>query len=156
MPKDDSQSLTVRRTIRASPEFLFDAWTQPARLLAWWGPEGVKCIDAAVDLRIGGDYRLGNRLPDGTMLWISGTFEAVDRPRRLVYSWMLEGKRTTAERVTVRFEPGDAGTEVIVLHERIADDELRRGHALGWKGCLDGLTRFSEDSPSVSDVETSR
>lgn len=49
---------------------------------------------------------------------------------------------STCERVTVRFEPRDSATEVIVLHERIADDATRNRHAHGWAGCLDGLEAF--------------
>jgi Activator of Hsp90 ATPase homolog 1-like protein len=43
--------------------------------------------------------------------------------------------------VTVRFEPRGEFTEVIVTHEQIAGDAVRRGHELGWEGCLEGLAR---------------
>ena len=36
-------TLTVRRIIRASPERLFKAWTQPRHLMQWWGPRDVRC-----------------------------------------------------------------------------------------------------------------
>jgi len=137
-------TLTVRRTIRASPERLFAAWTEAGRLRAWWGPEGVTCIGAEVDLRIGGRYRIGNRLPDGAVVWIVGAFEAVEPPHRLTYSWQLEGDPGSAERVTVLFQPLAAGTEVIVIHERIITPALRDRHELGWRGCLEGLARYVE------------
>jgi uncharacterized protein YndB with AHSA1/START domain len=136
-------ALVVRRIIRATPERLFDAWTRPEQLIEWWGPEGVQCIGAHVDLRVGGRYRIGNRLPDGRELWIAGEFEAVERPHLLVYSWQLEGTPGTAERVAVRFEGNEAGAEVIVTHERIASEGLRDEHARGWYGCLEGLSRYT-------------
>ena len=134
--------LVVRRTIRATPERLFDAWTNPEQLIEWWGPEGVACIAPSVDLRVGGRYRIGNRMPDGSEIWIVGEFEAVDRPHLLTYSWRLEGRDGDSERVTVRFERRDTETDVIVTHERIANETLRDQHALGWHGCLAGLARF--------------
>ena len=135
-------TLTVRRTIRASPERLFAAWTEAGRLRAWWGPEGVTCIGAEIDLRVGGLYRIGNRLPDGAIIWIVGAFEAVEPPHRLIYSWQLEGGPGGAERVTVLFQPLAAGTEVIVTHERIATPALRDQHEYGWRGCLEGLAGY--------------
>jgi len=133
--------LVVRKTIQAPPERLFQAWTEPAQLREWWGPEGVACIGAEVDLRVGGRYRIGNQLPDGTTLWIGGEFEVIERPRLLIYTWPLEGA-PSSERVTVRFEPRGAATEVIVTHEGIRNEALRRQHQMGWYGCLDGLAEY--------------
>jgi uncharacterized protein YndB with AHSA1/START domain len=135
-------TLVVQRTIRASPERLFEAWTTPQQLIEWWGPDGVACIAPTVDLRIGGRYRIGNRLPDGREIWITGVFEAIDRPRLLAYTWRIEGSEAESERVTVRFESRGADTDVIVTHERIANETMRDQHALGWNGCLEGLARF--------------
>ena len=135
-------TLVVRRTIRATPERLFDAWTTPEQLVEWWGPEGVACIAPSVDLRVGGHYRIGNRMSDGGEIWIAGVFEAVERPHRLTYTWRVEGRDGDPERVTVRFEPRGEDTEVIVTHERVANVTLRDEHARGWNGCLEGLARF--------------
>jgi len=134
--------LVVRRVIRATPERLFDAWTDAAQLANWWGPEGVVCTHASIDARPGGSYRIGNRLPDGATLWITGEFELVDRPARLVFSWKVEGANTTVERVAVAFARVEHGTEVIVTHERIAGEITRQRHAAGWEGCLEGLSRY--------------
>lgn len=133
----DDVTLTVRRVIAAPPAKLFEAWTTPALLRTWWGPRGVRCIAAEVDLRIGGAYRLGNELPDGRVVWIAGTFERIEPPHELVYSWRIGDEPES--RVTVRFEPNPRGTEVIVLHERIASTAARDEHLAGWTGCLDGL-----------------
>jgi len=140
---ESSLHLIVRRTIAASPERLFAAWTQPQQLMRWWGPEGVRCTEAHLDLRPGGAYRIANALPDGSTLWIKGTFETVEPPHRLVYSWRLEPGEDAGERVTVRFEPKRDATEVIVVHERIPTSPAREGHERGWVGCLEGLAAFT-------------
>ena len=140
-------TLIVRRTIRASTERLFDAWTQPEQLKKWWGPASVECIDAKVDLRVGGRYRIANQFPDGKVLWIAGEFESIDRPKRLVYTWHLESTEGPTERVTVTFEARGSETEVVVTHERIATKAARDMHEQGWLGCLDGLVEFIASAP---------
>jgi uncharacterized protein YndB with AHSA1/START domain len=137
---NDGVTLVTRRTIRASAARLFEAWTQPEQLRAWWGPRPVTCTGAEIDLRVGGRYRISNALPDGTVVVIEGEFEVVEAPRRLVYTWRSgEGEQS---RVTVRFEPRGDTTEVIVVHEQIPNERIRDSHERGWNGCLDGLVRY--------------
>ena len=138
----DATRITVRRTIRASAERLFSAWTEPDQLMRWWGPTGVVCIAAEVDLRVGGQYKIANRLPNNEVLWIVGEFELVDPPRELRYGWRVGPAAQSAERVRVRFVPQGSMTEVIVEHEQIPTAEIRDQHQHGWVGCLDGLVTY--------------
>ena len=142
----DSPSLTlvVRRTVPATAEFLFNAWTQPAHLKEWWGPSGVRCVEAHIDLRIGGLYRIGNQMPDGRKIWITGEYEHIEAPYKLVYTWRVENDLRPIERVTVEFAPRDKETEVIVTHERITDPRVRDQHEAGWRGCLEALVEYSK------------
>lgn len=133
--------LRIRRVIVARPERIFDAWTRPELLQQWWGPAGVRCIAAEVDLRCGGAYRIGNQLPGGAVIWISGEFEIVDSPRRLVYSWRVGDEPVS--RVTVSFAAiAEGSTEVMIHHERVHSTAARDDHERGWHGCLDGLMRW--------------
>jgi uncharacterized protein YndB with AHSA1/START domain len=133
-------TLVVRRTVRAPIARVFEAWTRAESVAMWWGPSPVRCSGAEIDLRVGGRYRIGNVFPDGRELWIEGEFDVVDPPHRLVYSWIVGS--APAERVTVRFEELDSATEIIIAHEKIADDSTRDGHQRGWEGCLDGLAEW--------------
>lgn len=134
--------LVLRRTVKAPVARVFEAWTQPEQIMRWWGPRPVTCSEAQMDVRVGGTYRIGNLLPDGSVLFIFGAFELVEPPQRLVYTWFLErpgGAISEASRVDVRFEPHAEGAEVIIVHERIESEALRADHEQGWNGCLDNL-----------------
>ena len=139
-------TLIVRRSIRATAEKLFDAWTLPEQLKLWWGPGPVVCTAAEVDLKVGGRYRIANQFPDGKVLWISGEFEVIERPKRLIYSWRIGAESGPAERVIVQFEPSGSSTEVIVTHERITAAAVRDLHQQGWDGCLLKLAKFSDSA----------
>jgi uncharacterized protein YndB with AHSA1/START domain len=140
--------LVMRRRVRASAEKVFAAWTDAASLRQWWGPEGVACAEAELDVRVGGRYRIGNTMPDGRVVWISGVFERVEPPRELVFTWSVEGG--AQERVSVRLTPHGDETEVVVVHQRVVDAATRASHEAGWQGCLGGLARFfaQESSPT--------
>jgi uncharacterized protein YndB with AHSA1/START domain len=134
--------LESRKFVAANPDRVFRAWTDPVELAKWWGPAGVRCIAAEIDLRVGGIYRIGNELPDKTVIWIAGVFERIERPNLLVYTWSTDAQSPARELVTVRMNAQADGTEVIVTHERIESQALRDRHAEGWAGCLDGLASY--------------
>lgn len=138
-------SLETRRFVPASPERVFDAWTRPDELEKWWGPAHVRCISAEIDLRVGGQYRIGNELPDKAVIWIEGVYERIERPNLLVFTWNVGGDSSPTEIVTVRLTAMDRGTEVVVTHEHIESSALRDQHLQGWEGCLDGLIRRLTD-----------
>ena len=137
--------LVARRVVQATCEKAFAAWTSPAQITRWWGPAGATCPEAHVDLRAGGEYRIANRFPDGRVVWIRGRFLTIEPPHRLVYTWRVEGNpmQLADELVTVSFEPRTPGaTEIVVVHERIANEDQRRSHEHGWAACMDGLVAF--------------
>jgi len=141
---NDERRLLVQRVILAKPERIFDAWTKPQLLSQWWGPEHVTCTSAEIDLCVGGHYRIENQMADGSTVWISGVFEQIDKPRKLVYSWSTTSESIPCERVTIYFESREEATQISIIHENIPTPELVTSHSAGWEGCLDGLIRFLE------------
>jgi uncharacterized protein YndB with AHSA1/START domain len=153
-PASGNLVLVARRTIKAGAARLFDAWTQPEQLMAWWGPRPVRCSDASVDLRLGGRYRIENELPDGGRLSIEGEFTLIERSSKLIYTWNVRPGDGAPELVTVRFDAkGPSLTEVIVLHERIASPVARESHEAGWSGCLAGLALYLSAWDAAADTE---
>ncbi len=141
-----SLSLLVRRTVRGSPDAVFRAWTEPEQVKQWWGPGTIRCADCVIELRVGGSYRIANRMPDDSIVWITGEFLRVEPPHLIEYTWRrgrdAGAGRQDGERVTVRFTAQAHGTEVTVAHSRIADQATYESHEFGWAGCLDGLAAY--------------
>ena len=145
--------VTIRRRIEAPRAAVFAAWTEPAQFARWFGPRGVVCIEAELDVRIGGTYRIGNQLPDASLVWITGTYLDVVPPDLLRYTWLVGSADEEAEPsiVEVRFLANDGGTDVEVTHRRIANAEVREGHHRGWIGCLDRLAEeLAPDRPAAT------
>ncbi|MFK7987867.1 MAG: SRPBCC domain-containing protein [Sandaracinaceae bacterium] len=141
--------LTVERVISATPARLYKAWTQAEQLGQWWGPPGVRCVEATVDAQVGSRYTIVHEMPDGGRLVIGGAFLALEPPHRLTFSWAV-GEQGPVERVTVSFialpvEDGEpAQTRVRVEHSRIAHEATRTSHHAGWEACLTGLAAVLE------------
>lgn len=134
------------RAIDATPERIFHAWTDPEELKGWFGPGGFKTIEAEIDLRVGGRYRLVMRTPDGQLLAITGTYRAIEPPRRLVYTWIWEHAPAEVMVVTVDLEPlGPTRTRILVAHAQIVDGELGRYEG-GWREGMERLDRLLVDT----------
>ena len=133
-------ALEVRRTLPATRDRVFRAWTRPEELNRWSAP-GEAVPTTEVDLRVGGRYRIVMRGPDGITHTVGGVYRVIEPPSRLVYTWKWEGNPSAVESVvTVEFHERGEFTEVIVRHEGLADAEDRNRHEHGWVGCLDKLS----------------
>ena len=141
------EQLEVSRFIEADLERVFEAWTDPAMIVRWWGAGDITCPEAEMNLVVGGTYRIANRTPDGHTMWITGTFSKVDPPVALTYSWAMEpvDPDSAPSIVDVRFESAPGGTIVVIRQTRIPTPEARDMHLDGWAGCLDGLGSLLAD-----------
>jgi uncharacterized protein YndB with AHSA1/START domain len=141
------QQLEVSRLINASPRRVFEAWTNPDMIIRWWGAGGVTCPAAEIDLTVGGTYRIANQTPDGATMWITGTFNRIEPPSALAYTWAMEpiAPDTAYSLVEVAFDPKPDGTLVTVQQTQIPSIEALDTHLEGWLGCLDGLDRLLTD-----------
>lgn len=58
-----TQNLVVTRILDAPLELVWQAWTDPERVKAWWGPQHYTAPDAKIDLRVHGKFVFCMRAP---------------------------------------------------------------------------------------------
>ena len=104
--------ITFRRFLKAPPELVWDAFTKPEHMRNWYGPRYLEIVKCDVDLRVGGEYRMVHRAPDGQEFGFHGTFREIDRPRRLVQTWVFEGMPDAESVETMELDAVDGGTLV--------------------------------------------
>ena len=91
------REVVVTRVFRAPRQVVWEAWTTPRHLTRWMlGPEGWTMPVCEVDLRPGGAWRFVWRREDGSEMSITGVYQEVAPPQRLVSteSWGAEWPET--------------------------------------------------------------
>jgi uncharacterized protein YndB with AHSA1/START domain len=129
----------VRRRVRAGAEQIFDLWTKPDLMVRWMSPfpGAVEC-KATCDPRPGGAFSLAMSSGDARRD-VSGTYVEVDRPRRLVFTWIGPLTNNVTTLVTVELTPSGDETDLVLTHERLPTQAMYEGHTKGWGNILDHL-----------------
>lgn len=138
-------ALVIRREYAASPQTVYEVWTNP-ELAQFLCPQGMTVADVALDVRVGGTYRIDMRTPENEAFVAYGTYRDVQPGRRLSMTWTWEENSPEEEHetlLTIEFNPHGSGTELILTHERLSSEDSRRNHEHGWNSMLDKLHRLS-------------
>jgi uncharacterized protein YndB with AHSA1/START domain len=133
-------SLELRRLLSAPAEDVFAAWTDPALMERWMSPVGQ--VEADVDLRVGGGFRLV-MIGNDQRIEHTGEYLEIAPNRRLVFTWQSPFTGPSPSVVTVDLRPTKDGTELVLTHERLPDDQVEP-HTGGWGRMLERLAEQME------------
>lgn len=83
--------LVFERWLQAPRELVFAAWTDPAQLAQWWGPNGFTLSTKQMEARVGGTWTFTMHGPDGRDYPNKIIFLELQPPERLVYQHSNDG-----------------------------------------------------------------
>src|SRR5262245_11910374 len=113
----------IRRRFAAAPEKVFAAFADAQLVSRWMSPSpDIKLTVLKFDFRVGGTYRFAYHVPDGHTVFVGGSYRSIERPRRIVFSWIIEPPDEHAgieSEVTATITPAESGTELVIRHERL-------------------------------------
>lgn len=137
-------SLTLKRRIKASPEKIYQAWTDPRKIAAWFGPHETVdgSVRAQMDVRAGGRFQVSFNTEDGEYHEVGGTYREIVLNEKLVFTWAWHSTPERESLVTITLSPDGAGTLLTLHHEQFFDEKARDGHLRGWTGALDKLEKM--------------
>jgi uncharacterized protein YndB with AHSA1/START domain len=138
-----SQAVTVTRTFKARPERVFGAFEDPVEVARWMGQPGSRTEVHALDVRVGGEVRVQMSWDNGMSINLCGTFQRVEKPSLLQFTWGMAGDDTNDGVVTVEFAPQGTGTELTLTHEGLTGPALKHSKT-GWNGWFDRLQEVVE------------
>lgn len=131
----DSAVVEREIAIDASPETIWEFFTDPEKAVRWMGQS------ASLEPRPGGLYRV-DVIPGHTA---TGEFLEVDPPHRLLHTWGWEpeaGSEVGPGSTTIEIEliPNGASTIVRFTHRGLPSSAAAESHAHGWDHYLARLT----------------
>ena len=141
----EKTSLAIKRFINAPRERVHRAWTDPTELKRWFGPENVRTINLAADVRVGEKYRWDLLKEDGEEWACLGEYRELVPGKKVVFTWRWDDDENWEGHnsiVTVELSDRDGGTELKLTHEQLPSEESRDRHNEGWNSVLDRLEKF--------------
>ena len=147
---------SASRVIGASPQVLYRAFLDPASLVSWLPPSGMKAEIQRFEPREGGTYRMvltyegAEHTPGKSSEHsdvVEGRFVELVPNVRVVQEIDFESNDPAFAgpmRMTWSLAPVPAGTEVAISCENVPDGIAKEDHAVGLKSSLDNLATFVE------------
>ena len=146
---DTSETIGLRMTreLPATPEEVFDAYTDAEKQKIWYGilDEEPGIVEIEVDLRVGGKQVAVWGPNRDTLFREEQTFLEIDRPHRLVTesSGSDPSGATMTTHVVVTFEPVDGGTLMTVEQSGFPTPEIRDFfQTQAWVGAFDRIEAY--------------
>jgi uncharacterized protein YndB with AHSA1/START domain len=81
----------TERSFDAPMSLVFDALTMPEHVRAHFSPDPNPLHICEIDLRVGGTYHYAWYAPGDKECSFRGTFLEIERPKRIVATWLFEG-----------------------------------------------------------------
>jgi uncharacterized protein YndB with AHSA1/START domain len=149
-PTSGQRTLTLERIIDAPRELVFKAWTDPKQVAQWWGPKYFTNPICEMDVRPGGAILIHMAGPDGTVYPMTGTFDEIVEPERLVMTTGAfedeEGNPQLEDITTVTFAEHEGKTKLtvhaVVTKSAPAAEGALAGMEQGWNQSLDRLADY--------------
>jgi uncharacterized protein YndB with AHSA1/START domain len=151
------QEFVLTRIFDAPPDLVFKAWTDPERLMRWWGANGFTTPFCKIDLRPGGVFHLCMRSPEGRDYWCKGVYREIVRPARIVFfefrsdeaghlippsHYGMSPDSPAEKLVRVTFAEHEGGTKLTVQQTELEPVARRSGALQGW---TESFGRLAED-----------
>ena len=143
--------------IKATPEALYRAFTDPAALAVWLAPGDMTGEVHSFDHRVGGGYQMSLYYPSSEQTSRGKTRDREDRytarfveltpPRRIVEAITFDSvdPAFSGEMImVVTFEAGDGGTTVSILFKDIPSGIRPQDNEAGTQSSLEKLARYVE------------
>ena len=147
-----TNSVSLHKVIKASPEKVYRAFTDPLAMAAWLPPYGYLCTVHHMDVKVGGGYKMSfTNFSTGHAHSFGGEYLEVEPGKFLKYIDKFDDPNLPGEMITtVRLKKVSVGTEFTVTQEGIPSAIPAEMCYLGWQDSIDKLTRLVE--PEIPDM----
>lgn len=147
-----NNSVSLHRVLKATPEKVFRAFTEPSAIAAWLPPYGFLCTVDEFDVKEGGTFKMSfQNFSTGNKQSFGGRYIEVKPGELLKYTDKFDDPNLPGEMTTtVSFRKVLVGTEIMILQEGIPAAIPAEMCYLGWQESLEKLAKLVE--PNIPDA----
>jgi len=147
-----SNSVSLHRILKASPEKVFRAFTQASAIASWLPPYGFLCTVHQINVEKGGTFRMSfENFSTGNSHSFGGTYVEVKPHEFLKYTDKFDDPNLPGEMVTsVSLRKTIVGTEIKIVQDGIPEVIPAEMCYLGWQESLEKLAKLVE--PEIPDA----
>lgn len=147
-----SNSVSLHRILKTTPEKVFRAFTQASAIASWLPPYGFICTVHEMSAKTGGTFRMSfENFSTGNSHSFGGSYVEVKPGEFLKYTDKFDDPNLPGEMTTsVWLRKTIAGTEIKILQEGIPEAIPAEMCYLGWQESLEKLAKLVE--PEIPDA----
>ncbi|MFD1882302.1 SRPBCC family protein [Paracoccus pacificus] len=120
------REIVIARVVDADRDTAFRAWTDPAQIVQWFGPDGFTIETREIDIRPGGLWRFDMVAPDGTRFSNRMAFLRIETPKLIEIAHGTDSDDDPDRfRMLVSFDQQDNGKTVVTLRQLHPSAERR-------------------------------
>lgn len=137
----NTSRITIDSTILATPEKVWNCWTQPNHITQWnFAADDWCCPSVENDLVVGGKYKARMEAKDGSFGFdFEAVYDKVEPVKILSYT-MGDGRVATTT-----FEETGGFTKVTTTFDAETENSIEMQRD-GWQAILDNFKKYVEDS----------
>lgn len=147
-----SNSVSLHRILKASPEKVFRAFTEAHAIASWLPPYGFTCTVHEMTPSTGGTFKMSFiNFSTGNSHSFGGRYLDIKRNEFLKYTDMFDDPNLPGEIITsVTLRNTVAGTEIKIAQDGIPEAIPAEMCYLGWQESLEKLAKLVE--PEIPDA----
>ena len=145
-------SVSLHRVLKASPEKVFRAFTEPDAMASWLPPYGFVCTVQEMNATVGGSFRMSfHNFSTGNGHSFGGKYLEIKQAEFLKYTDKFDDPNLPGEMITsVWLKKVLVGTEIKIVQEGIPSMIPTEMCYLGWQESLEKLAKLVE--PEIPDA----
>ena len=147
-----ANSVSLHRVLKAPPEKVYRAFTDPIAIASWLPPYGFLCTVHEMNVQVGGSFRMSfHNFTTGNSHSFGGQYLELNPDAYLKYTDQFDDPNLPGEMTTtVELKKVSVGTEINILQQDIPSMIPAEMCYLGWQESLEKLAKLVE--PEIPDA----
>jgi uncharacterized protein YndB with AHSA1/START domain len=140
-----ADEIRITRVFNAPRALVYKAWTDPDMLVHWFGCAALTTATVEADVRVGGQWRVVMRSPEGEDYPVYGEYLELSPVDRIVMTHQWENNLVSVNparhntRVTIQLFEENGSTRLEFRQTGLASIASRDSHIGGWCDSMDAL-----------------